>query len=102
LKHECLPTIFGISVFTYAINWKVAGSIPDGVIGFLNCPIPSCRTMTLELKSTNRNEVQEYSWGKEQLSRRADNFAAMSYIKQYSNQSGLTEYNSGERLPIPP
>jgi hypothetical protein len=24
-----------------------------------------------------------------------------SYIKQYSNQSGLTEYNFGERLPLP-
>jgi hypothetical protein len=24
-----------------------------------------------------------------------------SYIKQYSNQSGLTEYNSGVRLPLP-
>jgi hypothetical protein len=24
-----------------------------------------------------------------------------SYIKQYSNQSGLTEYNSGVQLPIP-
>jgi hypothetical protein len=23
------------------------------------------------------------------------------YIKQYSNQSGLTEYNSGVRLPLP-
>jgi hypothetical protein len=25
----------------------------------------------------------------------------LSYIKQYSNQSGLTEYNSGVRLPLP-
>jgi hypothetical protein len=24
-----------------------------------------------------------------------------SYIKQYLNQSGLTEYNSGVRLPLP-
>jgi hypothetical protein len=24
-----------------------------------------------------------------------------SYIKQYSNQSELTEYNSGVRLPLP-
>jgi hypothetical protein len=24
----------------------------------------------------------------------------LSYIKQYSNQSGLTEYNSGVRLPL--
>jgi hypothetical protein len=24
-----------------------------------------------------------------------------SYIKQYSNQSGLAEYNSGVRLPLP-
>jgi hypothetical protein len=33
-----------------------------------------------------------------QNSLKATNF---SYIKQYSNQSGLTEYNSGVRLPLP-
>jgi hypothetical protein len=27
--------------------------------------------------------------------------ASNSYIKQYSNQSGLSEYNSGVRLPLP-
>jgi hypothetical protein len=33
-----------------------------------------------------------------QNSPQATNF---SYIKQYSNQSGLTEYNSGVQLPLP-
>jgi hypothetical protein len=33
-----------------------------------------------------------------QDSPQATNF---TYIKQYSNQSGLTEYNSGVRLPLP-
>jgi hypothetical protein len=35
---------------------------------------------------------------KSQNSLQATNF---SYIKQYPNQSGLMEYNSGVRLPLP-
>jgi hypothetical protein len=31
----------------YATSWKVAGSIPDEVIGFFNLPNPSSRTMAL-------------------------------------------------------
>jgi hypothetical protein len=31
----------------YAASWKVAGSIPDEVIGFFNSPKPSSRTMAL-------------------------------------------------------
>jgi hypothetical protein len=31
----------------YATSWKVAVSIPDEAIGFLNLPNPSSRTMTL-------------------------------------------------------
>jgi hypothetical protein len=29
------------------ISWKIAGSIPDKVIGFFNGPTPSSRTMAL-------------------------------------------------------
>ena len=29
------------------IYWKIAGSIPDGVIGIFHCHNPSCRTMAL-------------------------------------------------------
>ena len=48
----------------YATNRKVAGSIPDGVIGFFPCHIPSGPTMTLGLTQplieiSNRN----VSWG---------------------------------------
>jgi hypothetical protein len=32
------------------------------------------------------------------LSQKATNF---SYVKQYGNQSGLTEFDSGVRLPLP-
>jgi hypothetical protein len=31
----------------YATSWKVAGSIPDEVIGFFNWPNPSSCTMAL-------------------------------------------------------
>jgi hypothetical protein len=37
-----------IVVGHYATSLKVAGSIPDEVIGFFNWPTPSSRTMTLE------------------------------------------------------
>jgi hypothetical protein len=40
---------------------KVAGSIPDGVIGIFHRRNPSGRTMALGVDSaSNRNEYQEY------------------------------------------
>jgi hypothetical protein len=36
------------SVRHYTTSWKVTGSIPDGVIEFLNLPNPSSRTMALD------------------------------------------------------
>ena len=40
---------------------KVAGSIPDGVIGIFQWHNPSSRTMALGVDSaSNRNEYQEY------------------------------------------
>jgi hypothetical protein len=45
-------------------NRKVAGSIPDGVIGFFYLHNPSGRTMALGLtQPLNRNEYQEYFLG---------------------------------------
>ena len=43
-----------------ATNWKVAGSISDGVIGIFHWHNPSDRTMAPGVDSTsNRNEYQE-------------------------------------------
>jgi len=43
-----------------ATDRKVAGSIPDGVIGIFHLPIPSDRTMA---QGSTRNEYQEYFLG---------------------------------------
>jgi hypothetical protein len=43
---------------------KVAGSLPDGVIGIFYCHIPSGRTTAPGVDSvSNRNEYQEYYLG---------------------------------------
>jgi hypothetical protein len=48
----------------HATSRKVAGSILDDIIGFLNWPNPSSRTMAPGVDSaSNRNEYQESSWG---------------------------------------
>ena len=54
---------------------KVAGSIPDGVIGIFHRHNPSDRTMALGVDSaSNRNEYQEYFLGgKKRPLRKADN-----------------------------
>jgi hypothetical protein len=47
-----------------ATNWKVAGSIPDGIAGIFNRHNPSGRTMALGVDSaSNRSEYQEYFLG---------------------------------------
>jgi hypothetical protein len=47
-----------------ASNWKVAGSIADGVIGFFRWHNPSNRTMSLGVDSaSNKCEYQEYFLG---------------------------------------
>jgi hypothetical protein len=44
-----------------ATNRKVAGSIPDGVIGIFHWRNPSDRTMALGVDSaSNRNDYQEH------------------------------------------
>jgi hypothetical protein len=51
----------------YATSRKVAGSIPDEVTGFFCCPHAASCIMALGADSaSNRNEYQEFSWGKEQ------------------------------------
>jgi hypothetical protein len=47
-----------------ATNWKVAGLIPDDVIGIFHWHNPSDRTMALGLTQVlHRNEYQEYFLG---------------------------------------
>jgi hypothetical protein len=48
----------------YATNRKVAGSIPDGVIGVFHRHNPSYRSMALGVDSaSNSNEYQEHFLG---------------------------------------
>jgi hypothetical protein len=52
------------SVYYVKEHATVGGSIPDGVIAFLNGTNPSSRTMTLGVDpASNKNEYQESSWG---------------------------------------
>jgi hypothetical protein len=47
-----------------ATNWKVAGSIPDGVIGIFQCHNPSDRTMALgSTQSLSEMSTRSISWG---------------------------------------
>ena len=47
-----------------AKNWKVAGSIPDGVIGIFHLHKPSDRTMALgSTQSLTEISTRVISWG---------------------------------------
>ena len=67
LKHLFILFIssLGFCLRHCATSWKVAGSIPDGVIGIFHWHIPFGHTMALgEVDSdSNRNEYQEYLLG---------------------------------------
>jgi len=46
------------------IYWKIAGSIPDGVIRIFHCHNPSCRTMALGLtQPLTKISTKNISWG---------------------------------------
>ena len=67
-KLKFLRVITGTAVAQWlrccATNRKVAGSIPDGVIGIFHGHNPSGRTVALGVYSaSNRNEYQEYFLG---------------------------------------
>jgi hypothetical protein len=62
----------------WKIFWKVAGSIPDKVTGFLNWPNPSSHTVSLGLtqpltEMSTRNLPQGKVWP----AHKADNFTAI-------------------------
>jgi hypothetical protein len=61
----------------YATNRKVAGSIPNEVIRFVNWPKPSSYTMPLgPTQPLTEVSTSNLHWGKEWLARKADNLTA--------------------------
>ena len=57
-----------------ATNRKVAGSIPDGVIGIFHCHNPADRTMALGLtQPLTEMSTGRISWGLMRPVRKADN-----------------------------
>jgi hypothetical protein len=62
----------------YATSRKVAGSIPNEVIGFFNWPNPSSRTMTLgSTQPLTEMSARNLSGGKGRAARGADNLTAI-------------------------
>jgi hypothetical protein len=58
--------------------WKVAGSIPDEVIGIFNTPNPFSRTMTLRsTQPLTEMSTRNRPGGKGRSARKADNFTAI-------------------------
>jgi hypothetical protein len=60
----------------YATSWKVAGSIPDDVIGFLNSIEPSNRTVALGSSQPLTTSTRNLPGSKGRPARTADNFTA--------------------------
>jgi hypothetical protein len=62
----------------YGTSWKVVGSIPDEVIGFLNSPNPSSRTMTLvSIQPLTEMSTRNLPGGKRWPVHKADNLTAV-------------------------
>jgi hypothetical protein len=62
----------------YATSWKVAGSIPDEIIGFSNRPKPSSRTMTLgSTQPLTEMSARNLPGGKGRPARKTDNLTAI-------------------------
>jgi hypothetical protein len=62
----------------YATSRKVAGSIPDEVIGFLNLPNPSSRTMALgSTQPLTEMSTRNLPGGKKRPAHEADNLTAI-------------------------
>jgi hypothetical protein len=61
----------------YATSWKVAGSIPDEVIGFFNLPKPSSHIMALgSAQPLTEMNTRNLPHGKWWLVCKADNLTA--------------------------
>jgi hypothetical protein len=62
----------------YATSRKVAGSIPDEVIGFFSSPNHSSRTMALgSTQPLTEMSTRNFLGGKGRLARKADNLTAI-------------------------
>jgi hypothetical protein len=62
----------------YATSRKVAGSIPDEVVGLFNLPNPSSRTMALEsTQPLTEMSTRNLSGGKGRPARNSDKFTAI-------------------------
>jgi hypothetical protein len=62
----------------YATSRKVAGLIPDEIIGFFNCPNPSSRTMALgSTQPLTDMSARNLPVGKMRLERKAENVTAI-------------------------
>jgi hypothetical protein len=68
----------------YATSRKVAGSIPDEVIGFLNWPNPSSRTMALgSTQPLTEMSTSRLPGDKGRLARKADNLTVIRKLIVY-------------------
>jgi hypothetical protein len=68
----------GVCLRHYATSRKIAGSISDEVIGFLNLPDSSSRTMALGLTQPPiEMSTRKFLGGKKRPVRRADNLTAI-------------------------
>jgi hypothetical protein len=62
----------------YATSRKVAGSVPDEVIGFSNLRNPPSRTMALgSTHPVTEMSIMYFPWGKGRPARMADNLTAI-------------------------
>jgi hypothetical protein len=84
-----------------ATNWKVAGSIPDGVIGIFHWHNPSDRTMALgSTQPLTELSTRSISWRWRQPVRKADNLTTIlcrCHVMSYSTPS-LWRWN-WQRVP---
>jgi hypothetical protein len=75
-QNDPFPNVdFKIRLKHYVTSRKVAGSIPNEVIGFLNWLNPSSRTIALG--STQRLSTRNLSGGKGRPASKADNLIAI-------------------------
>ena len=93
-----------------AINRKVAGSIPDGVIGIFHSHNPSDRTMALgSTQPLKEMSSRRISWGQMRPVRKADNLTTFmcrcAVVMKYGNlnflePSGPLQACNGTDLPF--
>jgi hypothetical protein len=67
----------------YATSRKVAGSIPDAVIGFLNLPNPSSRTTAPgSTQPLTEMDTRDLSGGKRRPTDKTDNLTAIQTVQK--------------------